>query len=284
MYLARVPDLVVETPEGSALRYEIAGAGTRTVAAAVDLLLWATVMLSAAALFLVTGLGASVVLVASAVIVSLVLYSFLFAALWSGRTPGKALVGIRVLDEDGFPASSGQHFLRALFFPLEAVALAFPVPLAVALVAATPRRQRLGDLVAGTLVLREPRVEESAEPYPNETWSGLEKLLLALVPAHAARFDGEDLEFLRALLARREIDARARARLMRSAARHYAERLDLAGSDFDAPRARAFLRELFLFLREMRASRAGGGRPAPTTRPEVAAGRGSARARGSTRR
>jgi hypothetical protein len=73
------------------------------------------------------------------------------------------------------------------------------------------------------------------------------------VPAHAERFDGEDLVFLRDLLARREMEAPMRGELLRRAARHFGERLDLPLDDeLDARKAERMLRELYLFLRETR--------------------------------
>jgi len=158
-----------------------------------------------------------------------------------------------VVDEQGFPASPTQHILRGLFWPLEAVILMVPVPLGVVIIAATPRRQRLGDMVAGTVVLRDPERRQTGEPYRRDSWSGLPSRRLALVPAHAARFDGTDLDYLRELLGRASMDRRARGRLLVESARHYAQRLDLdPGQSLGPQQALALLRELFLYLREMR--------------------------------
>ncbi len=267
-------ELVVETPEGVALRYEIAGAGTRILAAAVDGFLWAFGLFGLSLLLLAVGLGPSIFLVASGAIVALVLYSFLFSVLWDGRTPGKFLVGVRVCDEQGFSARPTQHLLRALFVPLESLVLAFPLPLVWVLLAATPRHQRLGDLVAGTLVLRDRERALPPEPAASLRWSELPRRALRLGPVHAARFDGEDLAYLRDLLTRIDLERGARERLHRRTARLYAERLGLPAREWSALEARAFLRELFLFLREMR------GRSA-TRRAASAAGPGTTRASGS---
>ena len=153
-----MPDLLVETPEGLTLRYELAGAGSRSAAALIDLALWGAAMLFAAlVLTLLGGAGGLVLWVVTGMLLSLSAYQILFASFWGGLTPGKWLVGLRTIDEEGFPATILQHVLRGLFWPLEAVILIVPVPFGVILMASTPRRQRLGDMVAGTVVVLSPR-------------------------------------------------------------------------------------------------------------------------------
>jgi uncharacterized RDD family membrane protein YckC len=85
--------------------------------------------------------------------VSQYLYYVLFETFWSGQTPGKRLMGLRVVQTGGTPVtfltSAVRNFLRVvdsrpLFYGL-----------GVFLVFLTGRRQRLGDLAAGTLVVRE---------------------------------------------------------------------------------------------------------------------------------
>jgi len=252
LHCPRMSELVVETPEGVTLRHEIAGAGTRALAAAVDGFLW-LLGITALSLFLsATGLGAGAALLAGGAVLLLVLYSFVLSVLGNGRTPGKFLVGIRTCDQQGGAARVSQHLLRALFVPLE-VAVALPLPLIWILVAATPRHQRLGDLVAGTLVLRERAARAPGEPVPNLTWSGLEKRQLPLEHAHARALDGRDLGLLRDLLTRRDLESGARARLLRRTAGHYNARLGFPEREFRSAEALSFLRELFLFLRERRA-------------------------------
>jgi uncharacterized RDD family membrane protein YckC len=248
-------DLVVETPEGLTLRYEIAGAGSRSAAALIDVTIWGLATLTLLFFFQVVlgGLGGLAIWVAAGTILSLVTYQVAFAILGRGVTPGKRLLGLLVVDEDGLPATGLQHLLRGLFWPFEAI-LFVPVPLGVVVMAATPRHQRLGDHVAGTLVLRAPERRSVGEPLRRSRWSELPNQRLGLVPALAARFDGEDVAFLRDALGRVDVEPDARARLLIRAARHYAGRLDhelpprLGSSE-----ARALLSELYLFLREMRA-------------------------------
>jgi len=255
--------LVLETPEGVALRSELAGPGTRLLAAAIDGLLFGLGVGGATLLFLVLGLEfASTLLLAGGVLL-LVGYWFVSSMLLDGRTPGKLWTGIRVCDAQGFAPGAGQLFLRALFVPLEAV-LVLPVPLVWILIATTPRRQRLGDLVAGTLVLRDRARAAPPEPAAKLSWSTLEPRAFDLDPTAVRALDGRDLGVLRDFLTRKELEPEARARLEHRLARHYAARLGKPAT-FTGAEALAFLRELFLLLREVR------GAARPLSSPPAAA-------------
>ena len=90
----------------------------------------------------------SYLLVASWVIIA-VLYFTISEAVSGGRTLGKSAMGIRVIRVDGSTASSGEYFLRSAayivdIFGVGAILLFFH-----------PQSRRLGDLVAGTVVVRE---------------------------------------------------------------------------------------------------------------------------------
>ena len=252
-------NLVVETPEGLALRFEVAGAGSRSAAAAIDVSLWALALLTALLFVQVVlgGLGGLGIVIGAGLVVSLVLYHAVFGVVWHGQTPGKRVLGIGVVDESGLGATPGQHVLRALFWPFEALIMV-PVPLGIVMMAATSSHQRLGDRVAGTVVLRRPNRRLPAQAFPRERWSELPNRVLPLVPAHAARFDGGDLAFLGELLGRSGIEAPSRARLLRRSAQHFVARLRLESAPpCDSPAdARRVLAELYLFLREARERRA----------------------------
>ena len=274
-------DVVLETPEGVALRFELAGPGTRILAAAIDALLFLLGYLGSALILGVAGLDFGLAWLLSGAVLLLVGYSFLFSLLLDGCTPGKLWTGIRVCDAQGFAPRAGQLFLRALFLPLEAV-LILPVPVVWILIAATPRRQRLGDLVAGTLVKNERPRRAPSEPVPELSWSQLETHAFALDPAAVRGLEGRDLGFLRDLLTRANLDPHAKEELHLRAARHYAGRLGLAVPGFRADEARTFLRELFLLLREVRAEKRTASVLSGSLPPVAgAAARGGLRASGS---
>lgn len=154
--------LEVETPDHVVLRYDLAGAGNRGFAAMLDVLiaslivagsifLWALVieLLPAGARRPLEG----VLLLLAAL--SGWSYFVLLEWLWNGQTVGKRLAGLRVIAPDGSPASFTAVLVRNV------VRIADFVPafygLGVLVIMLSPRSQRLGDLVAGTFVVRAPR-------------------------------------------------------------------------------------------------------------------------------
>ncbi len=161
------PELRFETPERVALHLELAGLGARAFAYLLDVLLVFLLWVVGLVLYSISGdllrevqalswagqLGA-----VAAVLLSGWGWDVAWEVVAGGRTPGKRALGIRVVRTDGAPVglveSLARNLLRAVEVPLGYA----PGVLAVALGA---RRQRLGDLVAGTLVVRERRVDLS---------------------------------------------------------------------------------------------------------------------------
>jgi uncharacterized RDD family membrane protein YckC len=153
----------VETPEVVTIAYDVAGVGSRCLAATVDTTLIALLQAALGALvFAVASLAPGAADAASDIIFALwsvlafVLlwgYYLLFELLWSGQSPGKRLIGLRVIREGGrpldFSASALRNLIRVVDF------LPFGYGLGVLTIFADPRARRLGDLAAGTLVVRE---------------------------------------------------------------------------------------------------------------------------------
>ncbi len=132
------------------------------------------------------GVGAFVFLVAFFILYWF--YGGLFEAYWNGQTPGKRMLGLRVLRTDGRPISGLQAVLRNLLRLVDAYPMAF-IPgffgefplyyqtclLALVVMTLTLRYQRLGDLAAGTMVVAEDRSRFGKVPAPDEP--GVEELL-----------------------------------------------------------------------------------------------------------
>ncbi len=157
--------LRIETPEGVDLEVTLAGLGSRTGACFLD-----SLIISAALVVLLIGasmLGALgddgsfdvLLLIFGLVAVgSLVLtfgYYLLFETLNGGRTPGKAAFGIRVLRMDGAPLGFGAVAIRNLLRFIDILPGFYAVGI-IALITSN-RNQRLGDLAAGTVVIRDQR-------------------------------------------------------------------------------------------------------------------------------
>src|SRR4030095_2842144 len=80
------------------------------------------------------------------------LYFFVFEAVWS-RTPGKFFRGLEVRRTNGRPGSAGTAAIRTLLRIIEANPFLFGgLPAGISILA-TKRKQRLGDLLAGTVVV-----------------------------------------------------------------------------------------------------------------------------------
>jgi uncharacterized membrane protein SpoIIM required for sporulation len=170
--------LEVETPENVVLDFEIAGMGSRLHAALVDMV-WIVLGILALGLFvgLTTsmGFGSRVMEILLVVAASLGFWGYFtfYEALRDGQTPGKRGAGIRVVRDTGHPVNLGAAAARNLLRALDL----FPPTmfLDVLLVVIHPRGRRLGDLVAGTIVVRDRPVEaeipESAAPVEEDTGS-----------------------------------------------------------------------------------------------------------------
>lgn len=249
-----VAKLIIETPEGVQIRQDLAGAGSRFAAALIDAILFSIV---AIVLLIVVALAARIggsavegfllgLLLGGGVLLGIA-YPFLWHAFGHGQTPGKRLLGIRVLSADGSPASTVQHLLRSLILVIDILPL--PVPLGFMLAASMPRHTRLGDLAAGTLVLRIADADGVRDRWPNDTWSALPERRLALDARAAASLDPRDVAFLRDVVTRENLDPAAQKTLVERTASAYCKKLGVE------PRVafvneKGLVRELYLFARE----------------------------------
>ena len=151
---------VVETPENVPLSFALAGPGTRMAAYTVDLLFRIAILF---ALQYVLALTTPIVGLSSLPMGVLFLtlffvewgYGALFEGLWDGRTPGKRLYQLRVIKEGGYPISFHDAAVRNLLRAADILPIAYGLGLLVML--ATRKFQRIGDLVAGTIVVLESR-------------------------------------------------------------------------------------------------------------------------------
>jgi uncharacterized RDD family membrane protein YckC len=154
----------VVTPEAVALELQTAGAGSRLAAALLD---WFVVLVSLYALSFLLALGVSAasaggpgipgwVLVTAFILVitfGLFGYFIIQETLWRGRTLGKALFGLRVVTGEGGQIRFRHAFIRGIFLLIDGILTSGCV--GVVAILTSPRNQRLGDMVAGTIVLRE---------------------------------------------------------------------------------------------------------------------------------
>lgn len=144
----------IVTPEAVVLDFETAGIASRALARVLDALIQAAALL-ALVLLAINLPGTVAVVVAIVGVAGIVLgYPILCETLTRGRSPGKAALGLRVVTVEGAPVSARHAFIRSA---LGIVDFLLPPGGLFATVSAlvSPRGQRFGDLVAGTIVLRE---------------------------------------------------------------------------------------------------------------------------------
>jgi len=165
----------VDTGESVAFSYELAGLGSRFLAVFVDMtlqLVGAVVLFGAVGVvFAVLGpvrqsalvdAAGSLLMAAGIFTVFMIFFGYFifFEWRWNGRTPGKRLLGLRVVRDGGFPvdfiASAIRNLLRIVefgfgFYAVSAICMLL-----------SPQNRRLGDLAAGTIVVRDARYERGA--------------------------------------------------------------------------------------------------------------------------
>ena len=157
--------LQLETPEHVMLDYEIAGVGSRVLAALADwLVVFALVLATTLSVGVFRGNSKWVVALAIAVIYGILWgYFTLFEGLWQGQTPGKWWLGIRVIRDTGHGITLSEAAARNLLLPIDVLGL-----IGVILIAVDSKGRRLGDLIAGTVVVRDRPMLAPSPARPRE--------------------------------------------------------------------------------------------------------------------
>jgi uncharacterized RDD family membrane protein YckC len=160
----------IETPEHVELSYELAGIGSRALACVVDsfvqfvlvaLLLWALNWVgSLLKLPDLTGILLAVVM-ATATFMVTAAYYITCEMTMDGQSPGKRLAGLRVVRDDGTPITFTDSAVRNIVRLVDLLPGLYTVGLLVAFFSS--QSKRLGDLAAGTIVVKERLYEAPAE-------------------------------------------------------------------------------------------------------------------------
>ena len=205
--------LRIATPEGVELELTLAGPGSRSLGAAVDLMIQFATGLGVTLLLDALSGGSGWVLALIPVLGFLIVFGYdvAFEVLGGGRTPGKRLVGLRVVQLGGRPVtlvpSAIRNAIRIVDF--------LPTTYAFGLLAIvlSSRNQRLGDMAAGTLVVRDGTRRDRTAALDGASVPPLD-------PAHPAMqwdlsaIGPDELALLRGFLARRwELEPMPRSQL-----------------------------------------------------------------------
>lgn len=210
-------EYAILSPEKVELRYDLAGIGSRAMAAVLDdlivilinALLVTTVALIDQAASFIGSLSTQVAISWLVGFYGFFLFSswfgyyIFFEILWQGQTIGKRVLGLRVIMMDGTPATAGAIFTRELVRLVDGLPFCLVGYVVAGSVAFfNPYSQRVGDMLAGTLVIKERRTSApslqtlsqiSSEPHP------LEGLILS-----TGALTAQDYKALKAFLDRRE--------------------------------------------------------------------------------
>lgn len=202
------------TPENIEVSYELAGIGSRFLAALIDHLIQLVLLIGVRAVMsLTSGIGfftgdvvggtaskwATAIFILAAFVI-LFGYHTACELLMAGRTPGKALFGLRVVRDNGYPIDPYASIVRNLVRLLD---LLLPPPYGAGLVCLFFSREykRLGDYAAGTLVIKErPLVALTLD-----TQRPTSPLALQFMPyiTHIEALTGEEFQLVRSFLDRR---------------------------------------------------------------------------------
>ena len=101
-------------------------------------------------------------MVVASVFAALLVYPVVCETIWNGKTVGKMLVGLRVVTVEGAPVRFRHAAIRSALGIVDFLIGAGSVAIVTAL--ATRQSQRLGDLAAGTIVIRERQAGAYAQP------------------------------------------------------------------------------------------------------------------------
>ena len=179
----------IETPEQMRFRHQIAGPARRAAAYVVDLVVRGTIVMVIAFVAVIGGAGGES-FVGLGMGVTLVVffgiewgYYVVCETLMNGRSIGKRALRLRVVKQDGTPLGFADSVLRNLLRGADALPLFYAI--GVVVMGRDRLFRRLGDLVAGTLVVSEERLRIGQslridpEPTPREMARIPERLLLS---------------------------------------------------------------------------------------------------------
>ena len=236
-------DLKIETPENVILTYQLAGPAIRLGAYMID---WGIRAVVLTIIFLFVGC-AGIMLPGTAMGVATIsmfvmewCYFIVAEGFFRGKTIGKHVLGLRVIHDRGHPLTFWGSMIRNLLRGIDCMPLYGPAFTSMVL---TQRLQRLGDLIAGTVVISERRVKLPREPITLEKIEPLPRQELgSYVPERGT------LSLIEDFLTRRHILSHERGHAMVAPlARVLAKRLRFQGDpDLPLKFPMAFLARLYV--------------------------------------
>ncbi len=199
--------LTIETPEQTALEFEIAGIGSRFLALAFDTLIQILLGIGLFVIMVIAGVAlpgwakTGVWFVALIVLAYFVLYFGYFAIfeiIWNGQTPGKKKEGLRVIKDSGRPITPSEAVGRNLMRIVDQLPAFYAIGIGSVLL--SRHNKRLGDFVAGTIVVHEKSLVD-AKP----VWQSPQARQAAPATTYGSeRLTPEEFALIEAFLSRRD--------------------------------------------------------------------------------
>jgi len=227
--------LVIRTPENVAFEHELAAIGSRAMAWAIDILMIVALILIMSFAMALSGLSTALGGLGAAIQFIVIFaiqwgYGAISEWLFHGKTPGKAMLGLRTVSERGLRITLLQAAIRNLVRTVDFLPILYAVGGTTALL--DPRGRRLGDLAAGTVVIHERRSPRPASFLPpserHNTFASDPVVLLA-----ARRITPPEREVPVALSLRREqLPPADRHDMFEDLAEHLSKRLGLTRPPF----------------------------------------------------
>jgi uncharacterized RDD family membrane protein YckC len=221
--------LTIDTPEQTALEYPIAGMGSRFLALLADTAIQVVLgfFVVIIGLFVgfsitqVTGLGPQWVLAIVVILIFLLNsgYFALFEIFWNGQTPGKRYAQVRVIKDDGRPIGAYEAIVRNALRLVDMLPAMYGVGLVCIFL--NRKAKRLGDFVAGTVVVHEKALE-GIRPYAETSVDE------TIPPVDASQITLEEVRVIETFLNRRDnLDPAVRTTMAAQIATRLAEKMNL---------------------------------------------------------
>jgi uncharacterized RDD family membrane protein YckC len=243
-------NLIIDTPEQTSLEFPLAGIGSRFLAMAADTAIQVavglTIVIAVVVLFpgvRLFGATASQWVIALFIIAIFLLNSAYFAffeIVWNGQTPGKRYAQLRVMKEDGRPISAYDAIARNLLRIVDSLPAFYGV--GVLSVFFSKQSKRLGDFVAGTVVVHETALE-GVRPFAE---TGVDQSLPAF---DASSVTVDELRLIETFIQRRDsLDVALRTSMAAQIATRIGEKMQI--KVYGWPRTENFLEAVLKQCRE----------------------------------
>lgn len=247
----------VETPEQAEVELRIASFASRLVAAVLDYLILLGILLVLYACFigiliLTMGLdllgGVTMYVATGLTIVTFLLQTFYFVLLElrnEGQTHGKRIVGIRTVMVSGHGLTVGGSLIRNLARIVDASPILWIIP------GLDPQRRRIGDFLAGTVVVQASPAPYVPPPISRPTYGGAVQNKFHFPAAVREKVSPDDIDLLEHFFHRLPgvTHPVQRQGLIRDLARRYRDRLEMAAAEVDED-PRRFLEELYFYVKD----------------------------------